>query len=206
MQCNAMQFTHDFPLPFMFAVTATSSLPETVDITAKVCALWYICYSDYTTTDFCSALTSADGSSTCPGAGTYTFANTVTSPGSSSSWDLPSWLQGYTFAVTVTMTDASSASSSSSAAAAAAVATTCTGKASTMGTASTTSEGYSSTGYQQFMCGVGAAALVAAVWARRRQLRTGRRTSSTATTNESLLEMEHIPNNDGVAQELRTVV
>lgn len=58
----------------------------------------------------------------------------------------------------------------------------------------------SSTSYQQSLCGVAVAALVAAVWARRRQLRT-----SDSAARESLLEMEHTANND-TAQGTRTVV
>ena len=173
----------------MFTVTATDSLPETVDVTAKLCALWYFCYSDTTTTDLCSALTPVDESSTCPDAGSYSFLKTVTSPGSGS-WDLPSWLQGYTFSVTVTFADSSGSVG----------ATTCTGKATTTGDASSSSSNSSSDGYQQSLCGVAAAALVAAVWARRRQLRT-----RDAAARESLLEMEHKTNND-VAQGTRTAV
>jgi hypothetical protein len=50
--------------------------------------------------DICSLVTSVDGTSECPYAGTYAFSKTLTSPGSSS-WELPSWLQGYSFTVTV---------------------------------------------------------------------------------------------------------
>ena len=169
---------------FILTVTATDSLPETVDVTAKVCAVWYFCYSDSTTTDMCSSLTSVDEGSACPGAGSYSFLNTVTSPGSNS-WDLPSWLQGYTFSVTVTFADSSGSVG----------ATTCTGKATPTG-----EESSSSASYQQSLCGVAVAALVAAVWARRRQLRT-----RDTAARESLLEMEHTTNND-TAQGTRSVV
>lgn len=76
-------------------------------------------------------------------------------------------------------------------------ATTCTGKATTTGDEEDSS---SNDSYQQSLCGVAVAALVAAVWARRRQLRT-----RGAAARESLLEMEHTTNND-VAQGTRTTV
>jgi hypothetical protein len=121
-------------------VTSQAYLPQSANITGQACVMWYICYSFDLgeNKDICSMLTSVDGTSVCPDAGTYSFSKTMTSPGSST-WELPSWLQGYSFTVSLSITEtdgmseetkcyakiktaSTSNSSSSSSAAAAAVA------------------------------------------------------------------------------------
>jgi hypothetical protein len=88
------------------SVTSQAYLPQSANITGQACVLWYICYSfDMgVSNDICSMLTSVDGTSACPDAGSYSFSNTLTSPGSSS-WELPSWLQGYSFTVTLNIVE-----------------------------------------------------------------------------------------------------
>jgi len=136
----------------------------------------------------CSSLTPVgDEEITCPDAGTYTFTNAFASPGGNW-WDIPSWLQGYSFTVTLSITDSAGA----------AVDTTCTTKASTAGTSSDSGYGNDGSnssgsfthggGYQIVMGVTAAAALVTGLWMRRRRIRTQQQDA-----RMSLLEMEYNP-------------
>jgi hypothetical protein len=180
--------THTFlPPPKTPTVTSSGYLPEYANITAKACVMTYVCYTyDMGKVDICSSLTS-DSGATCPDAGTYSFSNAFSSPGSSS-WEIPSWVQGYTFSVSVSIQDFDGT----------ATATTCKAKASTAGTSGSSSSSSSSAGYITSM-GVAAVALVTGLWVRRRKLRTQQQQARI-----SLLEMEHnpsrnqLPKNSGV--------
>ena len=164
------------------SVTASSALPSYANVTAEACIYSYICYTydDLSAIDLCSFLTSADGSSECPSAGTYTFDDSASTPGDG--YDIPSWLQGYSFTIKLTFSDAKSSATS----------TTCSV------TVSTTASSDSSE-YQMIAGATVALAVVAGIFVNRRRRRAARISTS------SLLEMGHIPA-EGAATEQSSVI
>lgn len=149
-------------------------LPETANITLQACVWSYICYP-YTLSDvsLCSSmgLTSADGSSECPSAGTYTFSSSASAPGDSS-WGLSAF-EGYTLTIKAEIKDTAGSAAT----------TTCSAKVTTM---STGSDSDSSSAYQMGM-GVAAVGLLAVFVRNRRKVR------SESGASSSLLETEHSP-------------
>jgi C4-dicarboxylate-specific signal transduction histidine kinase len=89
-------------------------LPSTATVDVHGCVFSYICYSySFVSIDLCSKLDlqSSDGNSSCPSAGTYSFDSTFNTPGDGS-WEIPSWLDGYTVTVTATIIDSETSTSS----------------------------------------------------------------------------------------------
>eukprot|EP00545_Synedropsis_sp_CCMP1620_P008185 CAMPEP_0119003434 /NCGR_PEP_ID=MMETSP1176-20130426/558_1 /TAXON_ID=265551 /ORGANISM="Synedropsis recta cf, Strain CCMP1620" /LENGTH=217 /DNA_ID=CAMNT_0006955035 /DNA_START=102 /DNA_END=755 /DNA_ORIENTATION=+ len=158
------------------SISASSDLPSTAVVDLQGCVFSYICYTySLTSVDLCSNLQSSDGSTSCPSAGSYTFDSSFNSLGDGS-WEIPSWLAGYTVTVTATITDSESSATE----------TTCSLKVST-----TSSSSSSSTSY--FMVGsVAVFAMFGSVfWMRRRKTRT-------SAANMHLLEFENTAEQDEI--------